>query len=159
MHANVSLDLEYTPWPTATPALRAAVAGAFVQAGLPHPRETTAPGGDSPLPPGLAWAPTSLSVCLVVEADDANQELQELAANAPLWSRLRAACSAVRAAVPDLPLGLHVITAKRKTAYAWPPDDAATDIEMAFDALIKSGTFDRGGVYGWYRSRGQWQPI
>jgi len=52
-----------------------------------------------------------------------------------------------------------MITAKRKTAYAWPPDDAATDIEMAFDALIKSGTFDRSGVYGWYRSRGQWQPI
>ncbi len=156
MHANVSLDLKYIPWPTATPALRAAVDGAVVQAGLPHPRETTAPGGDGPLPPGLAWAPTSLSVCLVVEADDANQEL---AADAPLWPRLRAACSAVRGAVPDLPLGLHVIAAKRQTAYAWAPDDAASDVKMGFDALIESGTFDRGGVYGWYRSKGQWQPI
>jgi hypothetical protein len=49
---NVTLDLEYPPWLTATSALRASVADAFAQAGLPHPRDTTAPGGDGPLPPG-----------------------------------------------------------------------------------------------------------
>jgi len=156
MEHGAVVALSYTPWPTATPVLRATVASAFARAGLPYLRETTARGGDRALAPGLAWAPTSLSVCLVVEAADANREL---AADAPLWSRLRAACGAVRAAVPDLPLGLHVVTAERKTSYAWPPDDAAADVAMAFDALIESGTYDRGGVYGWYRSSGQWQPI
>jgi len=158
MHANVALVLAYTPWPTATPALRVAVAGAFAQAGLPHARETAAPGGDGPLPLGLAWVPTSLAVCLVVEASDADPN-QELAADAPLWSRLCVACAAVRGVAPDLPLSLHVVIAERKTAYAWAPDDAAADVEMAFDALIESGAYDRGGVYGWYRSRGQWQPL
>lgn len=158
MPAHVTLILDYTPWPTATPALRATVARAFARAGLPHPRETMALGGDGPLPPGLAWAPTSLAVCLVVEASDIDPN-QELAADAPLWSRLRAACAGVRGAIPDLPLGLHIIVAERQTAYAWAPDDAAADVETAFDTLIKSGTFDRGGVYGWYRSKGRWQPI
>jgi len=147
-HRTVIVDLEYTPWPTATPALRAAVAGAFARAGLLDLREATAPGGDDPLTPSLAWAPTSLTVRLVVEAADAI-----------LWSRLRAACGAVRGTIPDLPLGLHVVTAQRKTAYAWRPDDAAADVAMAFDALIQSGRYDRSGVYGWCRSLGQWQPI
>ncbi len=136
MEHGAVVALSYTPWPTATPALRATVASAFARAGLPHLRETTARGEIGLLAPGLTWAPTSLSVCLVVEAADANREL---AADTPLWSRLRAACSAVRDAIPDLPLGLHVVTTERKTSYAWSPDDAAADVEMAFDTLIESG--------------------
>ncbi len=156
MEQGTVVALVYTPWPTATPALRATVTNVFARAGLPDLRETTAPGGDGPLAPGLAWAPTSLVVRLVVEAAAANQDL---AANALLWSRLRAACSGVRDTVPALPLGLDVVTIARKTSYAWSPDDAAADVERAFDALIQSGRYDRDGVYGWYRSIGQWQSI
>jgi hypothetical protein len=107
-------------------------------------------------PPDLAWAPTSLSVGLVIEADTANQEL---AADAALWSWLRAACAAVRGSLPALPIALRVTTARRTTRYAWSPDDAAADVEMACDALIASGSYDRGGVHGWYRSVEQWQPM
>jgi ketosteroid isomerase-like protein len=92
----------------------------------------------------------------VVEADNANWEL---AADAALWPRLRAACAAVRGSLPDLPIELRVTTARRTTRYAWSPDDAAADVEMAFDALIASGSYDRGGVHGWYRSVGQWQAF
>ncbi len=155
-HETVIVDLEYTPWPTAIPALRAAVVGAFARAGLPDLREVTAPGGDDPLTPGLAWAPTTLAVRLVVEMNNADQQL---AADAILWLRLRAACGVVRDTLPDLPLSLQVVTAQHKTSYAWRPDDTAADVAMAFDALIQSGRFDRSGVYGWYHALGQWQPI
>jgi hypothetical protein len=94
MHGHVTLDLEYTPWPTATPALRASVADAFAQAGLPHSRETTAPGGDSPLPPDLAWAPTSLSVCIAVPC---HRECGTAPSSDEVWMVGCGCCSPARA--------------------------------------------------------------
>jgi hypothetical protein len=84
MHGHVTLDLEYTPWPTATHALRASVADAFAQAGLPHSRETTAPGVGADEPVGLHSSPMSSGV--------RNSPLLRRGVDGRLWMLFSGAC-------------------------------------------------------------------
>jgi hypothetical protein len=153
------LELEYTPWPTATPAVRSAVAEAFAQAGVPIAREMTAAGADGPPPSELRWAPTHLTVRLLIATGGSDEASRNLRQDQTLWLRLANACAAVRQMAPTLPLGLQVHAGDHRTWYGWRPDDAVADVEAALKVLAASDAIACGGAHGWDRQAHCWVSL
>jgi hypothetical protein len=108
----------------------------------------------------MRWAATHLSVRLVSSEVAPVPGETRTDTMAQAWAQLSEACSGVRRAVPELPLGLHLVTATGMVWYAFRPDDTPDDVRAGIDALAEGGPGDAdGGVYGWDRVAQRWVSL
>lgn len=159
MAVAIELELQYTPWATTTPELRATVDAAFRTADLAVTRVTKGYGTDGPPPLGGRWAPPSLAVQLFVTATGSEEETPEQQVFACVQHRLKAAVGTLRRVRPELPVSLAVFAPTRRTLYAFRHDDAADDLAAGIDALVTDCDHDHARVHGWDRAAGCWIPL
>jgi hypothetical protein len=154
-----TIELLYTPWATASPELRATVAGIFRTLDLPIAREATTPGGeDRPLPPGISWAPTHLDVRVAIVGED-DVYGNALPVQAEMWRRLGEAGATIRRTVPALPLGVLVVSGGRTYGFALQLDDPSDDVKAGITALPAVLPEGKPGTYGWLRAENRWMKL
>jgi hypothetical protein len=153
------VELEYTPWATASPELRGAVRGIFHSAGVVVTREGAPPGAgpEVELPSGSVWSRTSLAVRLVVSGERTpDLEHRILCDACPL---LATPLSAVRRQFPSLPFGIQLVLPQYRIRYPFRRDDPPEEIETGTRALTQEPNRGQSGVWGWDCSIHGWVSI
>jgi hypothetical protein len=156
---QVTVELQFTPTRTATSVHRSTVETAFLEAGIPVARWTVPAGEDefASLHPQVPFADPTLGVHLVV-ADAGAASYATGMATFTVLPALGRACSVIRAAIPDLPMGIDERVGNERRHLAFRPADDSAAIVRSFEGFPRKG-LGPASIWFWSSDEDRWAEL
>ena len=152
----VTVELQFTPTRTATAVQRLTVESAFRDVGVPITRWTVPVGEDEIAAelPSARFADPLLDIRLLVDDEDVNGYLTGKA-TFTLLPGLGHACSAIRAALPELPMGIDERVGDERRHLGFRHTDDSFEIARSFRDFPHDG-LGEASLWAWSSDAHRW---
>ena len=153
------MELQFTPTRTASAVHKSTVDAAFLEAAIPIVRWTVPAGEDDVASkyPQMRFADPTLDIRVHV-AEEGTDHYATGMATFTLLPQLASACSAIRAALPELPMHIEERVANQHRHLGFRLTDDSAAIARSFEGFPREGLGDTA-TWFWSSDEGRWVEL